>query len=66
MALLYMPTHPTLAYGVYYMSISNMNGLSSAPMRMVACVILALPITTVFVVFKDKVMGNVTMGGVKE
>ena len=66
MALLYMPTHPTLAYGVYYMSVSNMNGLSSAPMRMVACVILALPITTVFIVFKDKVMGNITMGGVKE
>lgn len=66
MALLYMPTHPTLAYGVYYMSISNMNGLSSAPMRMVACVILAAPITAVFVIFKDKVMGNVTMGGVKE
>jgi ABC-type glycerol-3-phosphate transport system permease component len=65
-ALLYMPTHPTLAYGVYYMSVSNMNGLSSAPMRMVACVILALPVTIIFVAFKDKLMGNVTMGGVKE
>ena len=66
MALMYMPTHPTLAYGVYYLSVSNMNGLSSAPMRMVACVILALPLITVFVLFRDKIMGNVTMGGVKE
>jgi ABC-type maltose transport system permease subunit len=48
------------------MSVSNMNGLSSAPMRMVACVILALPVTIIFVAFKDKLMGNITMGGVKE
>jgi ABC-type glycerol-3-phosphate transport system permease component len=66
MALMFMPTQPTLAYGVYYMSVSNMNGLSSAPMRMVTCVILALPLITVFVVFRNKLMGNVTMGGVKE
>ena len=65
-ALIYMPTHPTLAYGVYYMSISNMNGLSSPPMRMASCVILALPLLIVFVSFRDKIMGNVTMGGVKE
>ena len=66
MALLYMPTHPTLAYGVYYMSITNMSGMSYAPMRMVACVILALPLTIMFIVFRDKIMGNTTMGGVKE
>ena len=65
-ALLFMPTHPTLAYGVYSLSQSNENGLSSVPMRMVACVILALPLTIVFVAFRNKVMGNVTMGGVKE
>ena len=65
-ALLFMPTHPTLAYGVYYLSVSNEQGLSSAPMRMVACVILAVPLTAVFVAFRNKVMGNVTMGGVKE
>lgn len=65
-ALLYMPTHPTLAYGVYYMSTSFIAGLSSTPMRMVTCVILALPLTIFFIAFKDKIMGNVTMGGVKE
>ena len=66
MALMYMPTHPTLAYGVYYMSISNMNGLSNPPMKMAASSILALPLLIVFVAFREKIMGNVTMGGVKE
>lgn len=65
-ALLYMPTHPTLAYGVYYMSTSYSSDLGSEPMRMVTCVILALPLTVFFIAFKDKIMGNVTMGGVKE
>ena len=65
-ALLYMPTHPTLAYGVYHLSISMEPGMANPPMRMVACVILALPLTVMFVAFRNKVMGNVTMGGVKE
>lgn len=66
MALMYMPSHPTLAYGVYYLSVSNEPGMSYAPMRMVACVILALPITIMFVVFREKLLGNTTAGGVKE
>jgi len=65
-ALMFMPTHPTLAYGVYYLSISNEPGLSFAPMRMVACVILATPLIVIFVAFRDKLIGNSTMGGVKE
>lgn len=66
MALMFMPSHPTLAYGVHYLSVSNEPGMSYAPMRMVACVILALPLTIVFVAFRDKLLGNTTAGGVKE
>ena len=65
-ALIYMPSHPTLAYGVYSMSMSNKNGLSSEPMRLASCVIMATPILVLFIAFRNKIMGNVTMGGVKE
>lgn len=65
-ALMYMPTHPTLAYGVYHLSVTSTPGMSYAPMRMVACVILALPITIVFIIFREKLVGNTTAGGVKE
>lgn len=65
-ALMFMPTHPTLAYGVYYMSINNMNGLSSEPMRLASCMILCAPLLVLFVSFQDKIMNNVTMGGIKE
>jgi ABC-type maltose transport system permease subunit len=63
---MYMPSHPTLAYGVYYMSISNESGMGYAPTRMVACMILAVPLTTFFVVFRNQLLGNTLAGGVKE
>ncbi len=66
MALMYMPMHPTLAFGVYKLSISNESGLSNPPARMVACFILALPLTVIFIAFRNKLLGNTTEGGVKE
>ena len=64
--LLYMPSHPTLAAGMYLFSISTKNELSNVPMRMAGCFLLMLPILAVFVVFKDKMMSNVSLGGLKE
>ena len=64
--LLWLPMHPTLAYGVFNMSRSTENGLSSKPMRMTCCMITALPILILFIAFRNQIMGNLTMGGVKE
>ena len=66
MALMYMPTHPTLAYGVHYLKNSAESKMSNAPSQMVSCVILALPLTIIFIAFRDKLLGNTTAGGVKE
>ena len=65
-ALMYMPTHPTIAYGVYRMSQINLEGLSTPPYRLAACFIMMTPILIVFIALRNKIMGNVTMGGVKE
>ena len=64
--LLWLPTHPTLAYGVYDMGRNTSNVLSSDPMRMACCMIMVLPILALFIAFRNKIMGNLTMGGVKE
>ena len=64
--LLYIPSKPTLAYGVYHLSISNEEGLSSTPIRMACCMITATPILILFIAFRNVIMGNLTMGGVKE
>lgn len=67
--LLYYPDKPTLAYGVYYMS----NNTASAtyetdqlPQRVAGCMILAIPLILLFLIFKDMILGNMSMGGLKE
>ncbi|MBQ7912459.1 MAG: carbohydrate ABC transporter permease [Clostridia bacterium] len=67
--LLYLPTHPTLAYGVYYMvggATSGGGTLSELPIRVAGCMLLALPILVAFIFLKNKLMGNVSLGGLKE
>ena len=64
--LLYLPSHPTLAYGIYDLSKTNINDLNNVPARVAGCVILLVPILTVFISFRKKIMGNISIGGIKE
>lgn len=64
--MLYLPSHPTLAYGVFDLSRTTINELNNVPARMAGCVILLVPILIIFISFRKKIMGNITLGGVKE
>ena len=65
-AIMYAPTLPTLAYGVYYLCNEGGNAeLKHTPGLVSACMLLAVPIVIAFVFLKDKLMGNVSLGGVK-
>lgn len=64
--LMYLPTLPTLSYGVWYFYANNINGLTSTPIRMASAMSMALPIILLFIFLKDKLMGNVSLGGLKE
>ena len=69
--LLYYPNHPTLAYAVFRMT-NNTGGADKGmeyqgiPQRVAGCMVLAIPIFIIFVVFNKLLMGNITMGGIKE
>lgn len=63
--LLYLPSRPTLSYGLYYVSNYYSNMISTVPMRMAGCIIILIPILVLFIAFNDKLMGNMTLGGVK-
>ena len=70
-ALLYHPSYPTRAYGVFSMSTQSLNsnvekGAWDTPQKVAACMILALPLITLFVIFRNKILGDVSMGGLKE
>ncbi len=72
--MVYLPTHPTLARAVYEMSLGKSDigtgldkgALASVPVKMAASMMLAFPITVIFIVFRNKLMGNVSVGGLKE
>ena len=67
--LLYYPSKPTLAYGVYSMSGSTSGGTydsTSLPQRVAGCMILATPLIVLFIACKNVILGNLSMGGLKE
>ncbi len=65
-SLMYMPTHLTLSYAIWYFSSSGASHNDSVPFRISAVMVLAIPILILFIAFKDKLMGNLSLGGVKE
>lgn len=64
--LIYLPDYPTLASGVFELSNGN-NTLryTNPPTYFALLAIMALPVVILFVVFSDKIMNNLSIGGIK-
>lgn len=73
MALLYMPSYPTLSYFLYtvqtYGFRVKVNGKSintdTVPVKMATTFTLMLPILILFILLNKKLMGNLSIGGIK-
>ena len=64
--LLYMPNSPTIAYGLYYFTFVNTdNKTFSVPMQLTGAFIVSIPIFIVFCIFQNRIMTNLSIGGVK-
>ena len=63
-SLIWFPSYPTLAYGVYYFQQTN-TGSASEPVQLAAAVLSAVPSLILFLCFKEKMMNSLTMGGLK-
>ena len=64
--IIYFPSYPTIAYGVFDISRSTDSDLSYVPLQMASMFIVMVPTLVVFIIFHDKMMGNLSMGGLKE
>lgn len=64
--LLYMPAKPTVAIGMFHMRSTTINGMSKVPMRMAGSMMMLIPILLLFVFTNKMLLGNLTMGGIKE
>ena len=66
-AVMYMPSHPTLAYGLYNFNNSTDNIIArSVPLQLTGCMILFFPMLIIFIFLHDKMMGDLSVGGLKE
>lgn len=63
--VIWLPSKPTLAYGIYMFSTSTENAISWPPLQITACMILALPIIALFLIFQDKIMSGIRVAGLK-
>jgi multiple sugar transport system permease protein len=63
---LFLPSYPTLAYGIFELSFTADNEFNNVPMRMASCYTLMIPVFILFMLFRNKLMGNLSMGGIKE
>lgn len=71
--LLFMPSKFTLAYGIYLCAnfpvikpSTEIADVTGSPFKLTIAMVLTLPILTAFVFFNKRIMGNVSLGGIKE
>lgn len=65
-SMVWLPSYPTVAQGIWVFSFSTDATLSNVPMKLTSCMFLLLPIMAIFLIFHKKLLVNVTMGGLKE
>lgn len=69
--LVFLPTQPTLATAIYYMTnlasgTKEARAFAEAPAKMAASMVLAIPVLILFIFAKNKLMGDISLGGIKE
>lgn len=61
--MLFMPSYPTVALGLYEYDQSA--EYVAATEKLAACFVTCVPVVALFIVFRNKIMGNLSMGGIK-
>lgn len=63
--MLFLPSIPTISYGLRLME-GTANETANTPVRMAACLVGAIPTLVLFIIFHDRLLNNLSIGGVKE
>ncbi len=64
--LLYMPAYPTVAYGLFKLNMGAVKGnMAYVPTKLAASLLVVVPTLVLFVAFQGRLLGSLTVGGVK-
>ena len=64
--LLYLPSHPTLAVGLFNFQGSTVNDISSTPIKLAGALMVFIPTFIIFIFLQKPLLGGMDMGGIKE
>lgn len=63
--LIYMPHKPTVAYALYELQFSSDPVLTFKPLQFAACIMASIPTLIIYLLFRKKIMGGLSIGGLK-
>lgn len=65
--LIYLPSMPSVAYGLFLFQFEGQSGaaVSTIPVRLAGCMLVSVPIFIIYMIFKDMLIGNIAVGGIK-
>ena len=63
--MVYLPSYPTISYALYQFQFNTNNSVSSVPVQTAGCIIVAIPTLILFIIFRNKFIGNISFGGLK-
>ena len=63
--VIWLPSIPTIAYAIYKFKDASSNAANWPPLQITACVMMMIPLLTVFLFSKKYIMDNIRIGGVK-
>lgn len=64
--LLYFPSYPTIAVGLYKLNLSTETAVSSSTVKLAACIVTSIPTLIFYFFFRKKLIVDVSLEGVKE
>ena len=63
--MIYLPSMPTIAYGSWQFQFDVTSSVADITVRLAGLVIILLPVFVLFMIFRNKLMGSLTLGGLK-
>ena len=63
--MIFMPSHPVLAHGMFQFSIRGGQVIASIPMKISYMIVVVVPILILFLLTHKRLMGNISIGGLK-
>ena len=63
--MVYLSKFPTASYGMYMFNKANSSDFDYIIYKVAGFMILIIPTFILFMLFNDKMMGNLTVGGLK-